>query len=66
MMLTYALIPVALAILCRKNTVGLMLAFVFCAVVYAFIYARLIHFSWVLPKLRLTKRPPKDTSNIDG
>ena len=63
MMLAYAIIPVALSIVYRKSTIGLMLAFVFCAVLYAFLYARLIHFSWVLPKLRLTKRAQKDVSN---
>jgi UDP-N-acetylmuramyl pentapeptide phosphotransferase/UDP-N-acetylglucosamine-1-phosphate transferase len=62
MMLAYALIPVALSIWLRKSTVELMFAFIFCAILYAIVYARLIHFRWVIPKLRLAKRDSKNDS----
>jgi hypothetical protein len=60
MMLVYALIPVGLSIWLRKSTFDLMLAFIFSAILYAVVYARLIHFRWVIPKLRLTKRSSKN------
>jgi UDP-N-acetylmuramyl pentapeptide phosphotransferase/UDP-N-acetylglucosamine-1-phosphate transferase len=63
MMLAYAFIPVALSIFYRKSTLGLILAFVFCALIYAFLYARLIHFRWTLPKVRLATRAPKNRSD---
>jgi hypothetical protein len=63
MMLVYALIPVVLSIWCRKSTVELMLAFVFCALLYVVLYARLIHFRWTLPKVNLTSRVPKNRSD---
>ena len=63
MMLAYACIPVVLSIWCRKSTLGVMLAFVFCALIYAFLYARLIHFRWTLPKVHLVTRAPKNRSD---
>ncbi|WP_259660484.1 MraY family glycosyltransferase [Zwartia hollandica] len=63
MMLAYACIPVVLSIWFRKNTIGLMFAFIACAFLYAFIYARLIHFRWTMPKLRLTSRDTKRRSD---
>jgi len=56
MMLGYTLVPVVLSIWLRKSTFALVLAFVFSALLYAVIYARLIHFRWVIPRLRLSKR----------
>jgi UDP-N-acetylmuramyl pentapeptide phosphotransferase/UDP-N-acetylglucosamine-1-phosphate transferase len=54
-MLMYALIPALLAVVFRKNTMILIVSFLVCAFIYALIYARLVHFRWVMPSLRLRK-----------
>ena len=54
-MLLYALIPAAFAIIFRKNTMALVICFVICVLVYVLIYARLINFRWAAPSLRLKK-----------
>jgi UDP-N-acetylmuramyl pentapeptide phosphotransferase/UDP-N-acetylglucosamine-1-phosphate transferase len=51
--LIYAVLPVLLGLNFRKNTTALMLSFLFCGLVYALVYARLVHFKWTIPKLRL-------------
>ena len=56
LMLLYAAIPALFAVVFRKNTVMLITAFIVCALIYALIYARLVHFKWVVPGLRLTNR----------
>ena len=56
LMLLYAVIPALLAVVFRKDTVILIGAFIVCALLYAIIYARLVHFKWVVPSLRLTNR----------
>jgi len=56
LMLLYAVIPALFAVVFRKNTVMLIAAFIVCALIYALIYARLVHFKWVVPGLRLTNR----------
>ncbi len=53
MVFLFALMPAVLAIVFRKSTLQLIIAFVCCALVYATLYARLIHFKWTMPKLRL-------------
>ena len=53
MIFLFALMPAVLAIVFRKSTLQLIIAFVCCALVYATLYARLIHFNWTMPKLRL-------------
>jgi len=55
-MLMYALIPAVLAIVFRKSTIALIASFFVCALIYAMIYARLVHFKWAVPALRLTER----------
>ena len=52
MALLFAAVPAGLAVYFRNNTVALMLAFAFCASLYAVIYARLVHFHWTRPRLR--------------
>lgn len=47
-MMLYAAIPAGLAVLFRMNTLYLALSFLFCAVLYALIYMRLVRFKWVL------------------
>ena len=54
-MLLYASIPALLAVVFRKNTAMLIVGFFVCAFIYALIYARLVHFRWVMPSLRLRK-----------
>ncbi len=56
MLLFYALLPAGLSILFRFSTAGLIASFVFCALVYALIYARLVHFRWCAPKLMLSTK----------
>ena len=52
-LMLYAVIPAGLSLLYRKNTAYLIVAFIACGLIYALIYARLVHFKWVIPKLRL-------------
>jgi UDP-N-acetylmuramyl pentapeptide phosphotransferase/UDP-N-acetylglucosamine-1-phosphate transferase len=52
-MLLYAVIPAWLAVAYKTSTPKLMLAFVCCGFLYALSYARLVHFGWVLPRLRV-------------
>lgn len=52
MILLYALVPAVLAIVLRRHTVALIVAFLACGYLYALIYARLVHFRWTLPRLR--------------
>ncbi len=54
-MLLYAALPAALAVVFKSNTAALMASFIFCGFIYALIYARLVHFGWTWPKLRLTR-----------
>ncbi len=56
LMLLYASIPATLALVYRKNTVALIIAFIACGLIYALVYARLVHFKWVIPKLRLATK----------
>lgn len=55
LMLFYAAIPATLAVVFRKNTILLISAFILCALIYALFYARLVHFKWTVPSLRLSK-----------
>ena len=48
--LLYAAIPCLLAIYFRRNTVALIIGFIFCAIIYLIIYLRLIHFRWIPKK----------------
>ncbi len=57
--LLYAFVPAVLAILLRRNTLALIAAFAACGYLYALIYARLVHFRWTLPRLRLVQRRPR-------
>lgn len=50
--IVYAAIPCFLAIYFRSNTPALIAGFIFSALVYAFIYMRLVHFSWFFKKNR--------------
>jgi UDP-N-acetylmuramyl pentapeptide phosphotransferase/UDP-N-acetylglucosamine-1-phosphate transferase len=52
MILLFAAIPAALAVTFRTSTPLLIVSFVFCALLYALIYARLVHFHWTRPRLR--------------
>jgi ammonia channel protein AmtB len=52
MILLFAAIPAALAVVFRTSTLLLMASFVFCALLYALVYARLVHFHWTRPRLR--------------
>ena len=52
MILLFAAIPAALAVTFRTSTPLLIASFVFCALLYALIYARLVHFHWTRPRLR--------------
>ena len=52
----FAVLPAVLSVLFRSSTPKLVLSFIVCASIYAFIYARLVHFRWVLPKLRVISR----------
>ena len=56
MMMLFAAVPAGLAVAFRNKTPLLMLSFLFCAILYAFIYARLVHFHWTLPRLRPTQK----------
>jgi UDP-N-acetylmuramyl pentapeptide phosphotransferase/UDP-N-acetylglucosamine-1-phosphate transferase len=59
----FAVIPAALSVVFKGSTPKLMGAFLFCAFLYAFIYARLVHFHWRIPRLRPTR---KSKSTHDG
>ena len=52
----FAVIPASLAVVLKGSTPQLMGAFLFCALLYALIYARLVHFRWALPKLGLSRK----------
>jgi UDP-N-acetylmuramyl pentapeptide phosphotransferase/UDP-N-acetylglucosamine-1-phosphate transferase len=54
MVLLYAAIPAFLAIHYRTNTKALIVSFIASAFVYAVIYARLVHFRWIVPKFCLS------------
>lgn len=56
MILLFAAVPAVLSIVFKSSTPKLMLSFIFCAALYAFVYARLVHFRWTIPKLRPHKR----------
>ncbi len=47
-MMIYAVIPSGLAVLFRTNTLYLALSFLFCALLYAMVYMRLVKFKWVV------------------
>ena len=53
--LAYSLVPSVLAVIFFNHTKALIIAFFASAYLYALIYARLVHFSWTIPKLRLVK-----------
>ena len=55
LILAYAVVPSVLAVVLFNHTPALIVAFFVSAYLYALIYARLIHFSWTIPKLRLVK-----------
>ncbi len=55
-MLVYAALPASMAIIFKTNTFALITSFCFCALLYALLYARLVHFSWVWPRLRVAKK----------
>jgi UDP-N-acetylmuramyl pentapeptide phosphotransferase/UDP-N-acetylglucosamine-1-phosphate transferase len=52
----FAVIPAALSVVFKGSTPKLVCAFLLCALLYAVIYARLVHFHWTLPKLRPVKK----------
>ena len=54
-MLLYALIPAVMSIVFRKSAAMLIISFFVCVFIYALIYARLVHFRWTMPSLRLRK-----------
>jgi ammonia channel protein AmtB len=56
MIFVFAVIPSTLAVAFRASTPKLMISFAFSAFIYAMVYARLVHFKWVIPKLRTAKR----------
>jgi ammonia channel protein AmtB len=56
MILLFAAIPAALSVAFRTSTLLLIASFVFCALLYAVIYARLVHFHWTRPRLRPAKK----------
>lgn len=56
MVLLFAMVPAGLAVAFRSSTPKLMLSGLFCAALYAFVYARLVHFRWAVPKLRPVKK----------
>lgn len=55
-MLIYASLPATLAVVFKTNTFALILSFFICAFIYALLYARLVHFGWTWPRLRLATR----------
>ena len=55
LILPFVLLPASLSVVFKSSTSMLIIAFVFCAFVYALVYARLVHFRWTLPKLRLSR-----------
>lgn len=55
-MLVYAALPCFFAVYFKNDTVKLIGVFLLCALIYALIYARLVHFSWTLPKVRTARR----------
>lgn len=59
LMLLYASVPAYCAVRFRADTKSLIVAFVLCAVLYAFVYARLVHFGWTIPRLRPVVRRPR-------
>lgn len=52
----YAALPASLAIVFKSNTIALVASFCICAFIYALLYARLVHFGWTWPRLRLTTK----------
>ncbi len=54
--LIYAALPAGLAVVFKTNTLALAVSFCGCALIYTLIYARLVHFSWTWPRLRLTTK----------
>jgi hypothetical protein len=62
LILLFAMIPAILSVVFKSSTPKLMVAFLFCALLYAFIYARLVHFHWRIPRLRPTRKS-KSTHN---
>lgn len=56
LVLLYALLPAYFSITHRTSTAALIASFLFCAFVYACLYARLVHFSWTLPKFLPSKK----------
>lgn len=54
--LIYAVLPAGLAVVFKTNTVALAVSFCGCAFLYTLIYARLVHFGWTWPRLRLVTK----------
>ncbi len=51
MIFLFASVPSCLAVVLKGSTLGLVLAFFGCALLYALLYARLVHFHWTIPRL---------------
>ena len=56
MILLFAVIPAALAIIFKSSTPKLIASFLLCAFLYASVYARLVHFHWTVPRLRPSRK----------
>jgi UDP-N-acetylmuramyl pentapeptide phosphotransferase/UDP-N-acetylglucosamine-1-phosphate transferase len=54
--LIYAVLPAGLAVVFKTNTMALFVSFCCCAFIYTLIYARLVHFGWTWPRLRLVTK----------
>ena len=54
--LIYAALPASLAVVFKTNTIALVFSFCACAFIYSLMYARLVHFSWTWPRLRLATK----------
>lgn len=55
-MFIYAALPAGLAVVFKSNTKALVVSFCCCAFIYALLYARLVHFGWTWPRLRLATK----------
>ena len=63
LVLLFAVIPAGLAVILKGSTPKLMAAFLLCALLYALIYARLVHFRWTRPRLRLARKTKRHSSD---
>ena len=55
-MFIYAALPAGLALAFKSNTLALVMSFCLCVFIYALLYARLVHFGWTWPRLRLATK----------